>query len=159
MMTQITATVPVSDDDTLMTRIKSFTTIDPEEGGCWHWKGWRSPRPGKPVATIWSRKMPRSVIRELARMAGRQTPPGHVLRRACGTADCVRLDHYKTISLHDLAKACGLRGFSETKQTACLHGHPFDEANTYWHKGRRGMERCCRRCNRERQAKRRRLAR
>jgi hypothetical protein len=36
---------------------------------------------------------------------------------------------------------------SNAEKTHCLHGHPFDEANTYWTK--RG-QRDCRACNRGR---------
>jgi hypothetical protein len=70
----------------------------------------------------------------------------HVKARGCINTLCVNPGHLEPVPL----KINLLRGLSPTalnaKKTACKHGHPFDEENTYaWH-----GYRFCRACQKQR---------
>ena len=68
----------------------------------------------------------------------------HVKARGCTSTLCMNPQHLEAVT----NKVNILRGLSPSalhaKQTHCIHGHPFNEENTYvWH-GKRD----CRACNR-----------
>lgn len=73
-------------------------------------------------------------------------PDGLVIDHLCRTPACVNPDHLEAVSFHENI----LRGRSHVAlnilKTHCKHGHPFDEANTYWQDTRKGRERVCRAC-------------
>lgn len=72
-------------------------------------------------------------------------PEGYELDHLCRNPSCVRLDHLELVT----HRINSLRSTSpqaiNARKTECVHGHPFDEANTYYTaEGRRR----CRTCNR-----------
>lgn len=77
-------------------------------------------------------------------------PDGLTLDHLCRVRACVRPDHLEPVTNKENA----LRGMSpwaeNARKTHCVHGHPFDEANTYM-----GAWRVCRTCKMAEQRRRR----
>ena len=65
----------------------------------------------------------------------------------CRTPNCVNPLHMEPVT-HKINTLRSTNPLAENaRKTQCLHGHAFDDANTYWHGGWRQ----CRACNRRRQ--------
>lgn len=74
-------------------------------------------------------------------------PCGLVLDHLCRNRGCVNPDHLEPVTHQiNILRGNGAPARHATK-THCIHGHPFDEANTYI-KANGGRD--CRTCNRER---------
>lgn len=76
-------------------------------------------------------------------------PPRLVLDHLCRSRGCVNPDHLEPVANRENI----LRGETITAanlaKDACVHGHPYDEANTYIFRG----ERICRTCRSGRRAR------
>jgi hypothetical protein len=76
-----------------------------------------------------------------------EIPAGLVIDHLCRNPRCVRPDHMEAVT----HRVNILRGEGpsarQARQTTCLQGHPFDEANTYVTKT---GKRWCRMCDRDR---------
>jgi hypothetical protein len=79
-------------------------------------------------------------------------PKGLTIDHLCRVRCCVNPSHLDLVTQRENV----LRGESwpadQAQKTHCIHGHPFDKANTYWKKD---GTRDCRGCNRERARRRR----
>lgn len=73
-------------------------------------------------------------------------PEGRQLDHLCRNPSCVRPDHLEIVTPHENT----MRGLGpaarNARTTECRRGHPYDEANTYIHRGRR----YCRQCRKRR---------
>ena len=67
-------------------------------------------------------------------------PDGLHLDHLCRVSRCVNPDHLEPVTLRENL----LRGADARRRDHCPHGHPYDEENTYVHRGHR----YCRTCNR-----------
>lgn len=83
-------------------------------------------------------------------------PAGLVVMHSCDNPPCCRIDHLSIGTVADNnadrdAKGRAVRPpvGSRARQTHCKNQHPFDEANTYRHRGGRG----CRACRKEASAR------
>jgi len=76
-------------------------------------------------------------------------PPGMQLHHTCSARDCVFVDHLMLISAkeHGLLDHLSVSGRNRRKRS-CVHGHKFDEGNTYLAPD---GSRHCRACSRIRQ--------
>lgn len=90
---------------------------------------------------------------------GGNIPEGHVVHHKCYTPSCVNPHHLEAVTqkqnLHDVDSKTLPKLNSE--KLYCPVGHPYDEKNTYWGKGKYGLVRYCLICrrNRDREAQRR----
>ncbi len=65
----------------------------------------------------------------------------------CRVRACCNVDHLREVThRQNMVENSDTPSAINAKKTHCLHGHPFDDANTYLFRGRR---RCCRQCNRD----------
>lgn len=69
-------------------------------------------------------------------------PDGFHVDHLCRTRSCVNPAHLEAVTLRENV----LRGVGITARyaaaTTCIHGHRFDEANTYTHRGKRSCREC-----------------
>ena len=81
------------------------------------------------------------------REANGPIPDGLVIDHLCRNRSCVNTRHMELVTSVENSR----RGFGASavnaRKTHCIHGHPFDEANTYVPAD--GSRRQCRTCNRE----------
>lgn len=74
-------------------------------------------------------------------------PDGLVIDHLCRVRLCVRPDHLEPVTNRvNLLRAPRSVSAENHAKTHCVHGHPFDEANTHWSPDGR---RVCRACKRE----------
>lgn len=90
--------------------------------------------------TILHRGEKRLVHRVAYELAYGLIPDEAQIHHRCGTRACVNPEHLEALGSADHA--------AEHRPESCIHGHPFDEANTRVIKGKRH----CRACDRDRQA-------
>lgn len=120
--------------------------------GCWPWIASRDQK-GYGMFRVGGRKgLAVRAHRVLYELMVEPIPDGLQIDHLCRNPQCVRPDHLEPVTGAENVR----RGISagNRDRSTCKRGHPFDEANTYWHP--RG-QRCCRACTRER-AKRQRRA-
>ena len=114
--------------------------------GCWLWTR-RLSRDGYGVVFLWRDGKSRPAYAHRAAYIAMKgpIPDGLTIDHLCHTPSCVNPDHLEACTM--LENIMRGRTFSviNARATHCIHGHPFDEANTIRRpKGRRG----CRACNR-----------
>lgn len=111
---------------------------------CWEWSGSIDPAYGYGRLSFGGRQW-RAHRWVYEKLRG-PIPAGLTLDHLCRNRTCVNPDHLEPVT----NKVNVLRGVGITarraRQTDCVHGHPFDSANT--HLGQHG-ERICRICRRE----------
>lgn len=111
--------------------------------GCWLWTGTNNGRYGQ--VRYGNRYVPAQ--REVWEYFNGPVPAGLILDHLCRVGFCVNPSHLEPVTPRENT----LRGIGPTAQNAqrisCVHGHPFDAANTYFEKS---GARACRACNRER---------
>lgn len=77
-------------------------------------------------------------------------PDGHELDHTCRVRRCVNPDHLEpVIHRENVFRGEGI-AVAHAAKTHCIHGHPFDEANTYYRHRPGSVERVCRACRNER---------
>lgn len=78
-------------------------------------------------------------------------PTGLQLDHLCRNRACVNPDHMEPVTVRENVLRGEGPAARHARQTTCLHGHLFDEANTYPYRGGRR----CRQCGRDAAAKKR----
>ena len=127
---------------------------------CWIWTGGRS---GNGYGLFWTGnyRLNGSPIWMMAHRFPYQDIHGDVadgleLDHLCRVPLCVNPDHLEPVTHAVNMQRSPLMGSYGRNKVQCVHGHPFDDANTYrWSNGHRA----CRTCHRERErARKKRLA-
>lgn len=113
---------------------------EPDANGCWVWKAYRD-RHGYGHISVYGRRSLLAHRVSYEAFVG-EIPQGLTLDHLCRNRACVNPAHLEPVT----ARENSLRGASPAanyaRQTECLRGHPFDEANTYIWNG----SRICRAC-------------
>ena len=135
-----------------LTTVERFWTKVDFTDTCWLWLGAKYPCGYGEFA------LPGNNIRGAHRVAYEfcigPIPKGLTLDHLCRIRHCVNPWHLDAVTLAENI----LRGRSPSamhaRQTHCIHGHPFDEANTYYYpSGGRGCRACRRIYHRQRRAR------
>lgn len=119
--------------DLLDPRLRRWTA-DPDTG-CWLWDG--SKRKNGYGRGIRGGLAHRQIYQQLVGPIPENLQCDHL----CRVRHCVNPAHIEIVTNRENQRR-GLWG--PAMKTHCIHGHPFDEANTRW----RGTKRCCRECPR-----------
>ena len=110
-------------------------------GDCWEWQGYVNNQ-GYGVINV---DKPILAHRMSYTAFVGEIPEGKVLDHICRNRKCVNPAHLRILTIGENV-LCGETIAAKKKaQTHCIHGHPFDDENTYFYKGRRQ----CRTCRRE----------
>jgi hypothetical protein len=82
-------------------------------------------------------------------------PRGLVIDHLCRNTICVNPDHMQVVTVRENTLRGNTFQARNLRKTHCPQGHPYDQANTYLHRGKRHCRICQRDANRryyERQA-------
>lgn len=118
-----------------------FLTKIEVSDGCWLWTAYTN-KDGY-ACTKWQGKsaLTHRVIYELA---FGPVPEGLTLDHLCRRRNCVNPNHLEAVKHSvNLARGDGFDvGNAQRSRTHCPSGHPYDEANTYLHRGKRSCKAC-----------------
>lgn len=116
-----------------------------KSGECWIWTGTRYRRG---YGSIWVAGRHKPVHRVVWELVNGPIPTDLQVCHHCDNPPCVRPDHLFLGTRSDNTIDCVRKGRHKspwsTHKTHCKHGHPFNEANTYWHHGGRHCRACAR---------------
>lgn len=70
----------------------------------------------------------------------------HVWARGCTSTLCVNPDHLEAVTRGENTLRGNTASALHARQTHCIHGHPFDEENTYWDPSIDTPRRLCKEC-------------
>jgi hypothetical protein len=119
--------------------------------GCWVWQGAVSPS-GYGYFNVVERQAKRNfrVHRWAYRTLVGPIPEGMQLHHTCKNKRCVNPEHLQLVTprQHIELDEAVLSGINARK-TECIHGHPFDEENTYYSLRDGRVVRGCRTCRRD----------
>lgn len=125
-----------------------WAKVDKTEG-CWNWTGVLLRGYGQ---FAYRRRMVLAHRFAYELLVG-PIPDGLVIDHLCRNPRCVNPAHLEPVTPREnVLRGVGPSAVHAVK-THCIHGHPFDEANTYIRTRNGTKIRDCRACNRERQAR------
>lgn len=119
-------------------RIRAKTVV---EDGCWVYTG----QPSKRYPEVRIDGVRTGIHRWSYETHHGPIPDGHDVDHLCRVTRCWNPQHLRTLPAADNT-ADNRPANRFRRQTSCVNGHPFDEVNTYWYRGRR----MCRTCRRDR---------
>ena len=115
---------------------------------CWLWTGARSRGYGRFVVAQRPTKLVIAHRFAYEQLVG-PIAEGLTIDHLCRVKHCVRPDHLEPVTMRvNVLRNTGPSAINAAA-THCVHGHPFDEANTLIKIKAGHQTRCCRTCNRE----------
>jgi hypothetical protein len=116
-------------------------SIPEPNSGCWLWTAGLD---GGGYGNVWDGSRTRMAHAVAFEVWKGPIQNGHEIDHLCRTHGCVNPDHLQSVPHRvNVLRGIGITALHAAK-THCPSGHPYDEANTYKHRGRR----LCRVCNR-----------
>ncbi len=118
----------------------------PDLGPCWTWTGYISPETGYAYFSL-DHAHPVLAHRQAYTLTNGPIPDGLILDHLCRNRPCPNPGHSEPVTYQEnLLRGPTTLAAQNVAKTHCPHGHPYDEANTYfWKDGSRH----CRACSRE----------
>jgi hypothetical protein len=127
-------------DDRVISRL-----IIPMPAGCWLWPGGLSGTYGEVRINKRRHRVHRLMYERFVGPIPHGLEPDHLCRnRLCGNPAHLEPVTHRENSLRGICGKVNAERYQ--KQTHCKHGHPYDEANTYW-TGPKKTHRRCRTCH------------
>lgn len=111
-------------------------------GDCWEWQAAKD-RHGYGVARFMGRGKPSRAHRVAYEYVNGTIPGDLPLDHLCRNPLCVNPAHLEPVTMAENFRRGIDPNEKKRNMTACKHGHPFSEANTYW---RSDGARRCREC-------------
>lgn len=125
---------------------KLFAKTKRSESGCLEWQGCLS---ASGYGRIGIEKKTFRVHRVAWEMVRGPIPEGMVIDHLCRNKKCCDPEHLEVVTQKENVRR-GNSGKRNAEKTHCIHGHPFDEVNTYVSKtGSRQCLACTKARNRE----------
>jgi hypothetical protein len=118
------------------TRLFSKTSLSENDLGCWEFTGYLD-QDG--YGRFHYRGKCHGAHRVAYELAYGPVPAGLTVDHTCTNPACIRYEHLQAVTHAENCRRAAER------RTHCKNGHEWNEANTYWYKGKRN----CRRCNAE----------
>lgn len=132
----------------LPTRLDRFMTWVEKTDSCWVWTGHLHSASGYGRFSYGPRGHQKKVYAHRFAYEEMRGPilDGLCLDHICRNTRCVNPDHLQPVTQREnIIRGIGTSATNQRKN-ACKHGHPFDEANTYWRPtGGRTCKACARR--------------
>ncbi len=141
----VTAKVPLAD--------RFWAKVSTREpGACWPWTGAKDHWGYGKIKTGEGRaqKVAHRVAYEL--LVG-PIPDGLTLDHLCRNTSCVNPEHLEPVTSVENTMRGDCIPARNARKEFCKHGHPFDEANTYWERRGVNAKRHCRACRASTQIK------
>jgi hypothetical protein len=119
--------------------VRILRHTDPQPGECWRWSAYVD-KDGYGRTQLAGRSL--GAHRAVYTLMVGPIPKGHDLHHRCEVPGCVNPEHLQPLTRadHNRLRWAGV--------THCVHGHEYDERNTYW---RPTGQRDCRACTATRQ--------
>lgn len=131
-----------------------FARVDVQEDGCWAFTG--AKYLGYGVIGLGRRGAGTALTHRVAyKLLVGSLDDELTLDHLCRNRACLNPDHLEPVTLAENKRRGMSRNAINARKTHCVHGHPFDEANTY-RNSTGGRE--CRACKRDRERMRRKRA-
>lgn len=125
-------------------QVRFWSRIDERDDGCWRWTG-SAPNPGYGRFYVDGRKV--YAHRFAYEFLIGPIPDGTEIDHLCRNRRCVNPAHLEAVSHAVNIRRSTSPLAAKARQTHCVNGHPFDDANTYI--APNGVRKC-RACGRER---------
>jgi len=127
-----------------MTLTRFWNKVKESPSGCWEWTGCLNKEGCYGV--FWHNHKSYVAHRFLYESINGAVPEGFELDHLCKNKKCVNPNHLEVVTrrVNALRGKVGHRtGEIQKAKTHCRRGHPYDEANTYFHaNGARGCRLC-----------------